>query len=75
MQKAYLEEPRWRGVRFIKGLLGQAPAVSLQLDPFEEELYSNDVDGIPIEDLIPDYSICRILNINTPFRCLLYLRF
>ena len=66
MQKAYLEEPRWRGVRFIKGLLGQAPAVSLQLDPFEEELYSNDVDGIPIEDLIPDYSILPHIEYQYP---------
>lgn len=57
MHESFIAEPRWRGVRFIKGLLGEAPAVSLGLDPFEEELYADDVNGKPIEDLVPDYSI------------------
>src|SRR3982074_961569 len=57
MHNKFLEEPAWRGIRFIKGLLGQPPAIALQLDDFAEELYSNDVMGTPIEDLIPDYSI------------------
>lgn len=57
MHEAFQAEPHWRGIRFIKGLLADAPAVSLQLDDFAEELYSDDRDGAPIEDLIPDYSI------------------
>lgn len=57
MIEAYQAEPNWRGIRFIKGLLSQAPALSLQLDDFSEELYSSDLAGTPIEDLIPDYSI------------------
>lgn len=57
MHDQYINESRWRGIRFIKGLLGAAPATSLQLDPFDEELYSEDMNGEPIEDLIPDYSI------------------
>ena len=57
MHDAYLEEADWRGIRFIKGLLSEAPAVSLQLDDFAEELYSDDRHTTPIEDLIPDYSI------------------
>ncbi len=57
MHEAFQAEPHWRGIRFIKGLLSEAPAVSLQLDDFAEELYSDDRDGTPIEDLIPDYSI------------------
>lgn len=57
MHDKFLSETRWRGVRFIKGLLAEAPATSLQLDDFEEELYSDDLGGIPIEDLVPDYSI------------------
>ena len=57
MHDAFVAEPSWRGIRFIKGLLSDAPAVSLQLDDFSEELYSDDRDGTPIEDLIPDYSI------------------
>lgn len=57
MHDAFLAEAGWRGIRFIKGLLSEAPAVSLQLDDFSEELYSDDRAGTPIEDLIPDYSI------------------
>lgn len=66
MHDAYLSEPRWRGVRFIKGLLGKAPANSLQLDPFEDELYSDDVNGKPIEDLVPDYSILSHIDYRYP---------
>ena len=57
MHEAFLAETRWRGVRFIKGLLNKAPALSLELDAFEEELYSEDITGGPIEDMIPDYTI------------------
>jgi len=57
MHDAYLDVSEWRGVRFIKGLLSEAPAISLQLDDFAEELYADDRNGTPIEDLIPDYSI------------------
>jgi len=57
MHKAFLSETRWRGVRFIKGLLNKPPAASLELDAFQEELYADDTQGGPIEDLIPDYSI------------------
>jgi len=57
MHDAFLQEPRWSGIRFVKGLLNQPPAPSLQLNSFEEELYSEDANGRPIEDEIPDYSI------------------
>jgi len=57
MRERFVAEARWRGVRFIKGLLDKTPAESLQLDDFSEELYSNDLDSRPIENLIPDYSI------------------
>jgi radical SAM superfamily enzyme YgiQ (UPF0313 family) len=57
MHDQFIAEAGWRGIRFIKGLLSEAPAVSLQLDEFEEELYAEDRDGVPIEDLVPDYSI------------------
>ena len=66
MHDAYIAQPRWRGVRFIKGLLGDAPALSLQLDPFEDELYAEDVDGTPIEDLVPDYSILDHIEYEYP---------
>jgi hypothetical protein len=66
MHSKFLEEPRWRGIRFIKGLLGQPPAISLQLDDFAEELYSDDLLGTPIEDLIPDYSILDQISYRYP---------
>lgn len=66
MHEKYIEEPKWRGVRFIKGLLGDAPAVSLGLDPFDEELYADDVTGKPIEDLVPDYSILDQIEYRYP---------
>ena len=68
MPEKFVEEPRWKGVRFIKGLLGQPPAVSLQLDEFSEELYSEDQTGTPIEDLVPDYSILDQVDYKYPVR-------
>jgi hypothetical protein len=66
MHSKFLDEPRWRGIRFIQGLLGQPPAVALQLDDFAEELYSDDIHGTPIEDLIPDYSILDQIEYRYP---------
>src|SRR5438105_213226 len=66
MHDRFVSEPRWRGVRFIKGLLGGPPAIALQLDDFAEELYCDDVTGAPIEDLIPDYSILDQITYQYP---------
>ena len=68
MHSAFVEEPGWQGIRFIQGLLGESPAVSLQLDPFVGELYSDDTTGTPIEDLIPDYSILDQIDYKYPVR-------
>ena len=57
MHERFVAEARWQGIRFIKGLLSEPPAIALQLDEFAEELYADDVHGKPIEDLVPDYSI------------------
>jgi hypothetical protein len=62
MHERFVGERRWEGIRFIKGLLSEAPAVSLQLDAFAEELYADDVTGKPIEDLTPDYSILKQID-------------
>src|SRR5215813_12725130 len=51
MHGRFLAESRWRGIRFIKGLLSTSPSTSLELDDFSEELYSDDRFGVPIEDL------------------------
>jgi hypothetical protein len=68
MHERFLTESRWRGVRVIKGLLGSAPAISLQLDDYAEELYADDRFGTPIEDLIPDYSILDQIAYKYPVR-------
>lgn len=68
MYNRFADEPRWRGIRFIKGLLTKAPAEALQLDSFSEELYSDDLTGTPIEDLIPDYSILDHIEYQYPVR-------
>jgi len=68
MHDRFLAESRWRGIRIIKGLLSAAPSISLQLDDFSEELYSEDRSGTPIEDLIPDYSILDQIPYKYPVR-------
>ena len=68
MNQRFVDEPRWCGIRFIAGLLDKAPAVSLQLDEFEEELYADDVNGAPIETLVPDYSILDHVSYQYPVR-------
>lgn len=68
MHDRFIEERRWHGVRFIKGLLDKAPAISLQLDDFAEELYSEDLYGKPIEDMVPDYSILSQIEYAYPVR-------
>jgi hypothetical protein len=66
MPERFATERRWRGIRFIKGLLTRSPAESLQLDDFSEELYADDRQGKPIEDLIPDYSILGQVSYRYP---------
>ncbi|BDU70853.1 hypothetical protein [Mesoterricola silvestris] len=66
MHDKFLEEPRWRGIRFIQGLLVDSPAESLQLDEFDEELYSEDRHSGPIEEMLPDYSILGQISYRYP---------
>jgi hypothetical protein len=66
MHDTFVAEPSWRGIRFVKGLLAQPPAVALQLDDFAEELYADDITSIPIEDLVPDYSILEQISYRYP---------
>ena len=53
----FIREPRWAGVRVIKGLLDKAPALSLQLSAEDGDFGANDRIGPPIEELVPDYGI------------------
>ena len=66
MHSQFLAEKRWLGVRFIKGLLSESPAVSLQLDDFAGELYSDDLSGVAIEDLVPNYDILDQISYQYP---------
>ena len=59
MYDEFLKESRWFGVRFISGLLDKSPAESLQLDIDEGDFHAEDLDGTPIEEYIPDYSILK----------------
>jgi hypothetical protein len=68
MHERFTKNDAWSGIRFIKGLLGEAPAVSLRLDDFSEEFYSDDRTGSPIEDLTPDYSILDQIDYKYPVR-------
>lgn len=68
MPARFRSEARWRGVRFINGLLGQAPATALQLSEFDGDLYADDRDGTPIEDLVPDYGILSQIEYQYPVR-------
>ena len=66
MNERFCNEQRWQGIRFIKGLLSAPPAVALQLDDFAEEFYSDDTNGKPIEDLVPDYSVLDQIDYSYP---------
>ncbi|MCY4307375.1 MAG: radical SAM protein [Rhodobacteraceae bacterium] len=68
MHEEYLNEPRWAGVRFIKGLLVGAPANALQLSKEDYEFGSDDLSGRPIEECIPDYDILSDIDYTYPVR-------
>lgn len=68
MHERFLAEPKWRGIRFIRGLLDKPPAQALQLNTFDGDFYADDFDGVPIEDLIPDYSILDQISYQYPVR-------
>ena len=57
MREEFEAEPRWKGVRFIQGLLDQQPPISLRLGDSPEDFGAGDGSVTPIEDLTPDYSI------------------
>ena len=66
MHDAFLNEPRWAGVRFVKGLLDGPPAASLRLSAEDYEFGADDLTGSPIEELVPDYSILDQIAYNYP---------
>lgn len=66
MHEEFVREPRWAGVRFIRGLLDGPPAVSLQLSAEDCEFGADDLYGTPIEELIPDYDILDDIDYTYP---------
>ncbi len=62
----FIREPRWAGVRFIRGLLDQAPAHSLQLSAEDGDFGAQDIAGTPIEELVPDYNILEDIAYDYP---------
>ena len=68
MHERFVGDPRWRGIRFIRGLLDQSPALALQLSVYDGDFYADDVRGTPIEDLIPDYSILDQISYQYPVK-------
>jgi radical SAM superfamily enzyme YgiQ (UPF0313 family) len=68
MPEQFASRPDWQGIRFIQGLLTGPPATALKLDAYSEEMYSDDLGGPAIEDLIPDYSILDQIEYKYPVR-------
>ena len=66
MHEAFLNEPRWAGVRFVRGLLDGPPAASLRLSAEDYEFGADDLAGAPIEELVPDYSILGQVDYSYP---------
>ena len=66
MHDAFIGEPRWAGVRFIKGLLDGPPATSLALSVDDYEFGADDLTGTPIEELVPDYGILGHIEYSYP---------
>ena len=68
MHENFQNEPKWAGVRFIKGLLDGPPAIALQLSAEDCDFGSDDRDGPPIEELTPDYDILGDIDYTYPVR-------
>ena len=66
MFDAFLNEPRWAGVRFVKGLLDGPPAASLALSTDDYDFGADDLTSTPIEELVPDYGILDHIEYSYP---------
>ncbi len=66
MYDEFVKEPRWAGVRFIKGLLDRPPALALALSATDGDFGVDDLGGMPIEERVPDYSILDQIDYRYP---------
>ena len=55
---------KWRGIRFIQGILKDNPTKALQLS--YKDFGTNDTDFLPIDEMIPDYSILSQIDYKYP---------
>ena len=68
MHDEFINEPRWAGVRFIKGLLDGPPAVALHLSTEDCDFGADDLSEPPIEEMTPDYDILKHIGYEYPVR-------
>ncbi len=66
MHDDYVSEPRWSGVRFVKGLLDGPPATALMLSEDNCDFGADDVSSLPIERNVPDYGILDHIEYKYP---------
>lgn len=66
MHDEYVAEPRWAGIRFIKGLLDGPPATALMLSRENCDFGAEDLTTLPIERQVPDYSILDHIDYKYP---------
>ena len=66
MHDTFTSEPKWKGVRFIKGLLEHHPAEALQLTESEILPQESHASAPPIEEQTPDYGILKDITHRYP---------
>lgn len=66
MHDQFINESKWAGVRFIKGLLDGPPASALRLSANEGDFGADELTGQPIEERIPDYDILKHVDYVYP---------
>ena len=64
MKDQFEEVERWKGIRFISGILTETPAVSLKLG--YHDFGTRDLTTTPIDERVPDYSILNDIDYQYP---------
>ena len=64
MKDQFEEVERWKGIRFISGILNETPAVSLKLG--YHDFGVRDLPSQPIDERVPDYSILHDIDYRYP---------
>ena len=66
MHEEFQREPKWAGVRFVRGLLDGRPASALGLSEENCDFGVDDKDSEPIEERVPDYTILEDVDYRYP---------